>query len=129
MTPSEQPILNAAKFGSWRLDITNTIDPPIITTKALGPVDFTTGVQMTATFSVDQEKYEALLHGQPEALFTVEHEVDHNPWHRTVTDWRGRLRKVRAGLWWTFQRRVLRRELIERTKITVPNCRLSVRDE
>lgn len=106
----------------WILDITNRVEPTEPPTYALNALDIKLPA-FEATFDVDSETYDRIVGAAP--TYTIEISTDHNPWHRTATGWRARLRKLRDGIWWTFQRRLLRRQLIGRTTVTIPNCQVT----
>ena len=76
----------------------------------------------SASFRVGPELYESL---NRDAFYTFEMVVDHNPWHRTAITRGERAQRLLKGLRWNFRKYILRRALIETTKVTVPNCRLT----
>jgi hypothetical protein len=109
---SDDPVLNASDFSSFWIEVKNHVEP-FWDAHALTPTDMP--VAFEATFEIaDRDAYERLL--GVSSIYTVEIETDHNPWHRPA-GWRARV-------WWTVQKRVLRRPLVERTKIVIPNCEI-----
>lgn len=121
---SDEPIIDGAEFTSWRLDITNHIAPweSLRDDEVLSrPVMSRTEFEATLTVDLDREAFDQLVGQMPTPTCTVEIETDHNPWHRKP-------RRIRACLWWTIRKRVLRRSLVETTKITIPNCQIKTSD-
>lgn len=123
----EQRIIDASTLGKFKLEITNWIEPVELWSR-LTPSDVMR-TEFDATLHVDftdPALYQQIMGASaPLPFYTVEITEDRNPWRREVTGSRARLKRLRDGVWWTFRKRALRRKLIDRVKITVPNCRIT----
>lgn len=113
-------------YSDFEIRFVNQNPLAVCSPEGVTPISLRDAVSVDVSLTFDGEDYTEFA---PHVMQLTQHfdlsiELDHNPWRRPVSSPEQWTRRFREGLWWSFRRRILKRDLAETTTVRIPGANI-----